>query len=666
MILGIDASNLRTGGSITHLIEMLRVAQPNKSGFSKVIVWSGRTTLARIDDKPWLVKSHQPLLDGPLAKRAFWQRFKLSRLTRDAKCDSLFVPGGSYAGDFHPIVTMSRNMLPFEWREMRRYGLSWMTLKLLLLRRTQSDSYRRADGIIFLTRYARTAVLDVIGKAKARIATVPHGIDGRFFLEPRPQLPISDYSPDRPFLILYVSTIDMYKHQDKVATAIASLASEGLPVSLILVGGAYGPALRSLRQTLVRVAAGTGVVDYRGPLPYAELHTTYAQADLCVFASSCENMPNTLLEGMASGLPIACAERGPMPEMLGDTGLYFDPEDPLSIASTVRRMIESPELRQSLAEKSSRYARAYSWHRCAGDTFSFIAEVTRHPTGADRTAPPRLPHDAGDLRGDCATKPVPTPTSGMKITVITVCFNSAATIADALRSVDEQTWPNIEHLVVDGGSTDDTLRIVAAHAKPWRHVTSAPDLGIYDAMNKGIRAATGDVIGLLNSDDFMASNDVLQQVSAALASSEVDACYGDLCYVSKNDPTKVIRYWRSSPFTPGLFARGWAPPHPTLYVRREIYERFGGFDLAYPIAADLDLMARFFEVHCVRSRYVPEVFVRMRTGGASNRSVFSIAKQNREIWHALRKHGLAGSMVAFVLRKLASRMKQFTARPGAE
>ena len=141
--------------------------------------------------------------------------------------------------------------------------------------------------------------------------------------------------------------------------------------------------------------------------------------------------------------------------------------------------------------------------------------------------------------------------------------------------------------------------------------------------------------------------------------------YGDLCYVDPVDTTRVVRYWRSSPFRPGLFARGWAPPHPTLYVRREVYERLGGFDLAYPLAADLELMARFFEVHHLRARYLPEVLVRMRTGGATNRSLGNIVRQNREIWRALHRHGLAGSMAGFFLGKLVSRGRQFLSRPPA-
>lgn len=251
----------------------------------------------------------------------------------------------------------------------------------------------------------------------------------------------------------------------------------------------------------------------------------------------------------------------------------------------------------------------------------------------------------------------------LKISLITVTWNSAATVADTLRSVNDQTHPAVEHIVIDGGSTDATLAIVRAEGKRVATLVSEPDRGIYDAMNKGLRLASGDVVGLINSDDFYASDDVLATVSAAFEDPNIDAVYGDLCYVRQNDPSRIVRYWRSSPFEPGSFARGWAPPHPTLYVRRQLYEKFGAFDLSYSLAADVELMARFFEVHRIRARHVPKVFVTMRLGGATNKSVANVIRQNREIWRALRTYRIGGSLASYTLHKLISRGRQFLARP---
>lgn len=377
MRLGIDASNLRAGGGVTHLIELLRAADPLAYGFSQVIVWSGQATLNRIEDHPWLVKSYQPLLDTSLPYRTFWQRFRLSRLAQVAECDLLFVPGGSYAGDFHPMVTMSQNMLPFEWRELRRYGWSMTSIRLMLLRWTQSRSFRRADGLIFLTQYAREEVMRVIKTNAGQTTIIPHGIDDQFASPPREQLPISQYSVDRPFRILYVSIIDVYKHQWHVAEAIAKLRENGLPVMLDLVGPAYSPALKRLKAALERLDPAGKFIWYLGPVPHNELPARYREADACLFASSCENMPNILMEGMASGLPIACSNRGPMPEVLGEPGVYFNPEDPDDIARALRELIDSPELRAGLAKASFERAQSYSWQRCASETFTFLAEVSR-------------------------------------------------------------------------------------------------------------------------------------------------------------------------------------------------------------------------------------------------------------------------------------------------
>lgn len=377
MILGVDACNIRGGGGgVTHLVESLRVADPLGHGFSRVIVWGDQAILDRIEDRPWLVKKHEPLLEKNLLYRTFWQRTRLSRLARAADCGLLFVPGGAFIGDFKPTVTMSRNMLPFEWREARRFGWSRMTLKLSLLRIVQARAFRRVDGLIFLSRYARDCVMKIIKKA-AGTTLIPHGIDRRFDCPPREQLAISSYSAERPFRVLYVSSVDMFKHQWHVAEAVNLLRASGLPVALELVGPAYPPALKKLKGVLHRIDPSEQFIRYVGGVPHGELPTRYREADLCLFASSCENLPNNLLEAMASGLAIACSNRGPMPEVLGDAGLYVDPESPSSMASAMRTLIESPQLRARMAGAAFERSRAYSWERCAGETFGFLAQVAR-------------------------------------------------------------------------------------------------------------------------------------------------------------------------------------------------------------------------------------------------------------------------------------------------
>jgi glycosyltransferase involved in cell wall biosynthesis len=226
----------------------------------------------------------------------------------------------------------------------------------------------------------------------------------------------------------------------------------------------------------------------------------------------------------------------------------------------------------------------------------------------------------------------------------------------------EQTYPTIEHIIVDGGSSDETINLV--HQFPHiGKIISEKDNGIYDAMNKGIAMATGEVIGFINADDFYADPEVLSSVMRVFDESDTDICYGDLCYVKQSDTTAIVRYWRSSKFKAGLFFHGWCPPHPTFFVRRAVYERCGSFDLEFSIGADVELMMRFLEVHGVRSFYLPKILVRMRMGGTTNRSLANVIKQNKEIWRAFRKNELSPSLITFVAGKLFSRSRQFISRP---
>ena len=251
----------------------------------------------------------------------------------------------------------------------------------------------------------------------------------------------------------------------------------------------------------------------------------------------------------------------------------------------------------------------------------------------------------------------------MKISIITVCYNSGKTIGNTLLSVGKQNYGNIEHIIVDGLSTDCTLAVVAAEGAHIKKVVSEKDKGIYDAMNKGIALATGDVIGFINADDFYPSPDVLAVVASAFESSGADCCYGDLCYVQQDDVSKIVRYWRSAPFATGMFGRGWCPPHPTFFARREVYARLGGFDLSFKIAADFELMARYLEAAHISSQYIPKVLVKMRLGGTTNRSLSNIFKQNVEIRRALSKIGRQPSLISFLFNKLLIRAAQFVRRP---
>jgi glycosyltransferase len=248
----------------------------------------------------------------------------------------------------------------------------------------------------------------------------------------------------------------------------------------------------------------------------------------------------------------------------------------------------------------------------------------------------------------------------MKLSIVTATYNAAHTVGDSLRSVAAQTHRDIEHWVIDGGSRDGTQAVVQAEGRHLAGFVSEPDGGIYDALNKGIRRATGDVLGFLHADDVYAHEQVLARVAAAFEDPAVDAVYGDLTYVDKSDIGRVIRYWKAGAYQRSRFERGWMPPHPTLYVRRAVYERLGIFDTRYRIAADYDNVLRLLYVGSIEVRYIPEVLVCMRVGGASNRSLRNIARKSMEDLRIMRTHGVGG--VGALLLKNASKLSQFWQR----
>ena len=250
-------------------------------------------------------------------------------------------------------------------------------------------------------------------------------------------------------------------------------------------------------------------------------------------------------------------------------------------------------------------------------------------------------------------------TKNLKITIITVCYNSEKTIEKTLESVANQKISNIEHLIIDGKSTDQTLLLVKKYPH-IKKIISENDDGIYEAMNKGIEIASGDIIGFLNSDDFYVNNNILSTILNIFDQNpNIDGCYSDLIYTDQFDTSKNIRYWKSSKFKPGLFSKGWCPPHPTFFLRNSIYKKFGKFNLNYRIASDVELMMRLIEVNKIKTFYKSEFWVKMRAGGTTNKNITNIFIQNIEVLKALKSHKLSHNVLTFFANKLISRSLQY-------
>ena len=374
MRLGIDASNVRSGGGIIHLQKILEQAEPKKHLINRVVVWGGDTSLDNLPDKPWLELRKIPNLNQQTSQRLFWQQTKLGKLAHEY-CDLLFVPGGLYLGGFSPYVTMFQNMQIFESKERIREGFSKEWLRLSLLKWAQSRTFREASGLICLSEYSHNYLTQhhsfLIDQTPVQL--IPHGtekVKNEHILSDIKRNPING-----TIRLLYVSTVKKYKHQWNLIDAVGLLRKEGISVELHLVGGGDSQALEIMRDAIHRNKSEKNFIFYHGSLPYEQTLEWYHKADIFVFPSTCETFGISLLEAMTAGLPIASSDRGPMPEVLKDAGLYFNPESVTSIKNCLRYMIENPDLMQSLGSKAKKYSENYSWEKCADETFAFLSNV---------------------------------------------------------------------------------------------------------------------------------------------------------------------------------------------------------------------------------------------------------------------------------------------------
>jgi len=379
MIVGIDASNLVEGGGKTHLVNLLTSLQPGAHDVRKVVVFGSDRNLLSIEDAPWLLKRNISHLNGGLFARLFWVTFKLNGVAKKERIDILLIPGGIFTCCFHPSVVICQNLLPFEPQELRRYRISFSKLRLVILRVMYSFSLKSAQGVIFLTEYARKKVLGKTGQSKTSSLVVRHGVSTGFLREPQLQRSIDDYSIDKPFRLIYISSVDVYKNHPKVVEAVSALrSSTGWPIVIDFLGKPFPQASKELTDCLDFHDPAREWAIYHGWRDEPDLNEFLRKSDLGLFASSCENLPISLLVTMASGLPIVSSDLGPMPEILGDSAMYFNPYEAKEIASTLEKAIGSKDARQSMAKKSYERSLGYDWSKCSHDTFSFLSRICKN------------------------------------------------------------------------------------------------------------------------------------------------------------------------------------------------------------------------------------------------------------------------------------------------
>jgi glycosyltransferase involved in cell wall biosynthesis len=372
LVIGIDASRNRSGGAIAHLVGILSEGNPLSFGISEVHLWSYKSLLNVIPDRPWLIKHNPPALEKSIFMQLWWQRFGFPVEVDLTGCNIVLNTDAGTISAVQPAVTMSRDMLSYEPGVIELFGFSKARLRLILLRYMQNRSLRAADGVIFLTQYAAKIIQQSCGSLRS-IAHIPHGVGSAF--KQAQQVSVWPKVGERPIRCLYVSNAELYKYQWVVVQAISLLRKRGHNLTLSLVGGGKGPAQKLLQDAIAVLDPSGEFVEQLAFLPQQELPNHLAHADLFVFASSCENMPNTLVEAMAVGMPIACSNRGPMPEVLGDGGIYFDPKDAESITEAIEQIIQSSALRLTIAQRAELLSQQYNWKRCADETWAFVADT---------------------------------------------------------------------------------------------------------------------------------------------------------------------------------------------------------------------------------------------------------------------------------------------------
>ena len=371
MKIAFDLHNIRDGGGVNYIRNLLECASPEQDGFTEIHLIGAPRLLETYPDRPWIIKHGFAELDGNILQRIRFVRTAVDKLLRQIGADVLYAPGGLLVTRFRPVVTISRNMMPFRTEFWSMYpAFSPDRLRLRILRRLNAWSFRQADGMIFLSQTARQVIGDFIGRPLRRVEVIPHGVDHDRFRPLRPRRALR--ANGEPVRIVYPSRLEPYKHQIEVVQAVEILLDRIPDLRVQLCGPANPAYHEKFTQALESSPKARGAIEYLGEIPNARLPELYADSDLLLFASSCENLPNILIEAMASGIPICSSDRSPMPEVCQDTCLYFDPSSPDSIAQALLAALGDWDATQLRAQRALELAAARSWSDTTRKTFAFI------------------------------------------------------------------------------------------------------------------------------------------------------------------------------------------------------------------------------------------------------------------------------------------------------
>lgn len=374
IVVGVDASRNRSGGAEAYLIGILSELNPLNFDIKEVHLWAPESLSNKIEDFKWLVKHPQNENQKSLIKEIWWQSTKLIHEVKSSGCDVLFTTDASTFCRFKPMIVLSQDMLSYEPGVMRYLGISMARLRALAILFVQNSAFRFSDGVIFLTKYASEVIQKSSGPL-LNVKCIPHGVGSNFrSIQLKREWPKNSKDP---ISCIYISNAEMYKHQWIVVKALSLLRSRGINITLQLVGGGKGRAQKLVNESIEKYDPDGLFVEVFDFMPHEMVPEYLSNSNIFVFASSCENMPVTLIEGMSSGLPVACSMRGPMPEVLEDGGVYFDPEDCDSIVDALENIIYNKSVRLEISRRAKKLSSQYSWGRCSDETWKFIVSTYR-------------------------------------------------------------------------------------------------------------------------------------------------------------------------------------------------------------------------------------------------------------------------------------------------
>jgi GT2 family glycosyltransferase len=507
-----------------------------------------------------------------------------------------------------------------------------------------SNISKYCEAVLVDSIIGKKHVIESYGVEGEKVHSLPYIAPNYLKSEENEDMLSRKYLLPRKFLF-YPSQFWLHKNHRRLIDAIKIICKNHPDIFLVLSGGRdknYKQILQYAKDSNIE-----NNISFTGYVPEADLRYLYKRARALVYPTffGPTNIPP--LEAMVLGCPVVVSNIYGMPEQCGDAALYFSPDNVSEMSSAIEKVWVNDQLAQEMRKKGFDLSLNNDQARFSKDFGEILQNLT-------------LNSQIQILRKKFSGI---TDAKSIKISIVTAVLNREKTIRNALKSVQSQKYDYVEHLIVDGVSGDKTLDIVRANAQSNTILITKPDKGIYDAINRGIKHSTGEVIGLLHSDDVFADEFVLDDVARAFEDPEIEAVYGDLEYVAQNNPDKVLRYWRAGSFSINKILNGWMPPHPSLFIRRSVFERMGGYDIAYKISGDYDAILRYFFHGRISSTYIPRSFVKMSLGGESNKSIENIWVKMTEDYRALSSNNI--SPIPCLIYKNLVKIPQFFISPHA-